>query len=376
MENKKTAIVTGVTGQMGSTMADLLLKKGVRVIGCVRRLSVKNHRNIAHITSPDFILAPMDLGDVHSINTLIERYKPDYFINCAANSFVGSSWDFPEQHMEFNTLGVLRQLEALRKYSPSTRYLNFGSSEEWGDIIYSPQDANHPPRARSPYGASKVAARQLVKVYRESYGLYAIQCWCLNYEGPRRGEEFVTRKITKGVARIAKAIREGKQFEPLELGNVAAKRDWSHAEDFAVGVWAMLNQAKPYRDSAQGGTQKLEYVNRIDTSFPREYVLSSNETHTVREFIEKSFAVAGINGRWDNPSKVPENEIYAWEPSGASAGLVSLVRINPAFYRPADVELLLGDSTPARQELGWAPKYSFDDLVKCMVENDLREVGL
>ena len=228
--SEKTAIVTGLTGQMGSYMAETLLNKGLKVIGTLRRLSVNNHKNITHLKDhPNLTLAPMDLCDPHSINALIEKYKPDYFINCAANSFVGSSWDFPEQHIEYNLLGVQRQLEAIKRFSPHTRYINFGSSEEFGDVAYSPQDEKHPGRARSPYGASKIGARQMIKVYRESFKLYAIQCWCFNYESERRGEEFVTRKITLGVARIAKALKTGAPVVPIELGNVDAKRDWSHA---------------------------------------------------------------------------------------------------------------------------------------------------
>jgi GDPmannose 4,6-dehydratase len=377
MSKQKIAIVTGVTGQMGSYFVEFLLGKGFKVIGTVRRLSVKNHENISHIESPDFILAPMDLGDAHSINALVSLYTPDYFINCAANSFVGSSWDFPEQHFDFNALGVLRQLEAIKRFSPTTRYINFGSSEEFGDVQYSPQDEKHPARARSPYGASKIAARQIVKVYRESFGLYAIQCWCHNYESPRRGEEFVTRKITKGVARIAKAIKEGKPFSFIELGNLDSRRDWSFAGDFVQGVWAMLNQVA-YPTGIPEGISEWDHTNTwLRAGWrPIEYLLSSGETHTVREFCEKAFSVAGIQGRWDNPLGKPEMEKYAWIPDGAYANLTFLVKVNPAFYRPADVELLMGDSTLARAELGWSPKVLFDELVERMVKHDLAEVGL
>ena len=355
----KTAIITGVTGQMGSHFADFLLAKGFKVIGTVRRLSVSNHKNIEHVKSnPFFTLAPMDLSDAASINALVERYKPDYFINCSANSFVGSSWDFPEQHMDLNCLGVLRQLEAIKRFSPTTRYVNFGSSEEMGDVLYSPQDEKHPPRARSPYSVSKIAARQMVKVYRESFGLYAIQCWCFNYEGIRRGAEFLTRKVTLGVARIAHAIRAGKPFDPIELGNIDSRRDWSEATDVMEGVWLMLNQ---------------------DVTAPQEYVLASGETHSVREFVELAFKEAGIAGEWENrdwQTKCPEAEVYAMArqpgqvlPSGCCTR--ALVSINPKFYRPADVELLWGDATKARQELGWSPKVSFPELVKRMVRHDI-----
>ncbi len=340
--NKK-AIITGVTGQMGSYMADYLTNQGITVVGTVRRLSVPNEENLKQLKHRDKIsFELMDLGDPHSINNIIKKHQPDYFINCAANSFVGSSWDCPEQHMDFNTLGVLRQLEAIRQHSPHTRYYNFGSSEEFGDVQYSPQDENHPARARSPYGASKIAARQIIKVYRESYNLFAIQGWHFNYESERRGIEFVTRKITKAVGRIARALRDGKDFEPLELGNLNASRDWSHCMDIAQGAWLMLNQPEP-----------------------KEYVLSSNETHTIREFVEAAFAFAGFGAEKCHWEGAGVHEVYMHED-------VVLVKINSDYYRPAEVELLLGDSTKIREELGWEPKTNFLGLVQKMVQNDLK----
>ncbi len=243
-ENKKVAFVTGVTGQDGSLMVDYLLKNtDYFVVGGARRLSIKNHENIRHLeNNPRFKLVNFDLSDAHSISKIVEKLKPEYFINLAAQTFVGSSWDFPAQTWECNTTGVIHILEAIRQHKPSCRFYNAGSSEEYGNVAYTPQDENHPAKPRSPYGASKSAARQLVKVYRESYNLYAVQGLLFNHEGVRRGEEFVTRKITKGVARIKKAISEGKSFEPIELGNVKARRDWSDAEDFVDGIWKMLNQ--------------------------------------------------------------------------------------------------------------------------------------
>lgn len=383
----KTAIVTGVTGQMGSYVAEFLLVKGIKVVGTARRLSVKNHVNIEHLkTREGFDLAAMDLCDSHSINALIGAYKPDYFFNCAANSFVGTSWTYPEQHMDYNALGVLRQLEAIKNLSPHTRYVNFGSSEEFGDVQYVPQDEKHPGRARSPYGASKIAARQIVKVYRESFGLYAIQCWCFNYESERRGEEFVTRKITLGVARIARAIKDGQSFEPIRLGNLDAKRDWSHAEDFVDGIWRMLNQEEhrpDLRQVVQALPDNSHYSWQQDVVQELgEYVLSSNETHTVRSFVEKAFAVAGIRGLWWDSgfNGDPKDEVLLLadrdNPALATKKAVELVRVDPAFFRPAEVDLLLGDSTRARAELGWTPKVSFNELVRRMVVSDLKGVGL
>lgn len=349
----KTILITGISGQDGSLMADLLLKEESNfVYGAHRRLSVPNHQNIEHLKShPRFKLCELDLTDPESINQAVKEIKPDFFINFAANSFVGNSWKMPINHMQTNCMGVLYCLEAIKNYSKHTRFYNAGSSEQFGDVIYSPQDINHPFRPRSPYGVSKCASHFLVKVYRESYGIYAVQGILFNHEGVRRGEEFVTRKITKNVARIHHSIKSNQwDFEPLQLGNLDAKRDWSDSEDFVKGVWAMLNQEKP-----------------------KDYVLSSNETHTVREFIELAFAAAGINGVWHSPSLDPTQEEYilADEKGLATKKKITLVKINPVFYRPAEVDLLWGNSDPARQELGWEPKTSFHQLVKKMVASDL-----
>jgi GDPmannose 4,6-dehydratase len=343
LSGKRVCIVTGVTGQDGSYMVDYLLKNtDLFVVGGVRRLSVYNHININHINNERFILLNFDLTDPHSISRIVEKLQPEYFINLAAQSFVSSSWDFARQTWATNSTSVLDILEAIRLYKPSCRLYQAGSSEEFGDVSYAPQDEKHPLKPRSPYGASKAAARQLIKVYRESYGIYAIQGWLFNHESERRGLEFVTRKITSNVARIQKATKSCKIFEPLELGNIDAKRDWSHAYDFVDGIWKMLNQ-----------------------KIPKEYVLSSNETHTVREFVEKAFACVGIYGKWDGQGI---NEKFVLENSSET----TLVSINSKFYRPAEVDLLLGDSTLARQELGWTPEISFEKLIEKMVENDLK----
>jgi GDPmannose 4,6-dehydratase len=351
----KVVFVTGVTGQDGSHMVDHLIKTtDYLIFGGVRRLSIKNHENIEHLDNNSrFHLVNFDLSDAHSINKIVESLKPDYFINLAAQTFVGSSWDFPTQTWECNTTGVIHILEAIRQHKPSCRFYNAGSSEEFGDVAYIPQDENHPAKPRSPYGASKSAARQLVKVYRESYRLYAIQGLLFNHEGTRRGEEFVTRKITKGVARIKKAIIEGKSFVPIELGNVKAKRDWSDAEDFVKGIWLMLNQKAP-----------------------NEYVLSSNETHTIAEFVWYAFKSAGIEGAWHGQSESSEFSISTKDAIKYDPVVSVLVKINPKFYRPAEVDLLLGDSTKARKELGWKPETSFEQLVDKMVKNDLKQIGL
>lgn len=341
----KKVIITGVTGQDGSHMADYLLANtDAQIFGAVRRLSVSNHKNISHISDPRFKLIDMDIADPESINSAIIKYKPDYFINLAANSFVGTSWEMPVNHMQTNCMGVLYQLEAIRKFAPNCRYYNAGSSEEFGDVAFSPQTEFHPLRPRSPYGASKAAARQVVKVWRDSYNLYAVQGWLFNHEGTRRGVEFVTRKITKGVAKIKKSIDSNNFIEAIKLGNLESKRDWSDAEDFVHGIWLMLNQEKP-----------------------KDYVLSSDETHTVREFVELAFAAAGIEGQWLGRTGTIE-EVFINKESR-----LPMVMIDPRFFRPAEVDLLLGDSTMARSELGWKPKTSFFQLVKKMTLNDLAQ---
>jgi GDPmannose 4,6-dehydratase len=230
-------------------------------------------------------------------------------------------------------------------------------------VSYSPQDELHPLRPRSPYGASKAAARQIVKVYRESYNLYAIQSWLFNHEGPRRGEEFVTRKITKGVARIAYCVQNKIPFSPIELGNVNAKRDWSDSEDFVECVWMMLNQEK-YR---------VDFDSNMEI---QEYVLSSNETHTIKEFVELAFKTAGIEGVWHGEGLNEEFSVTTQSANELNVPSSVLVKINPNFYRPAEVELLLGNSNGFRKDFDWKPKSDFYSLIKKMVASDLKDVGL
>jgi len=351
----KKVLITGVTGQDGSYMADYLLEHtDYEIYGMIRRTAKPDYNNIKKaLTNPRFKFIIGDLSDSNSIDNVVKEVKPDYFINLAAQSFVGSSWTIPEQTFDVDAIGVIRCLEAIRKHVPTCRFYNAGSSEEFGDVQYAPQDMKHPLRARSPYGAAKIAARQIVKVYRESYNLYAIQGLLFNHESERRGEEFVTRKITLGVANIVKALQNNNyDFSPIALGNIDAKRDWSHAQDFIEGIWLMLNQDKP-----------------------KEYLFASGETHTVREFIEKAFAVAGIKGIWwDGLDGNPTSEKYLLSDDGiiATKRMITLVAINKEFYRPAEVELLLGDSTLARTELGWNPKISFNELITRMVKNDIK----
>lgn len=366
IDHRKVVFITGVTGQDGSHMVDYLLKNtDYMIFGGVRRLSVPNHANLKDVdwSKNRFALVNFDLSDAHAINAIVKELKPDYFINLAAQTFVGSSWDFPAQTWECNTTGVIHILEAIRQHKPACRFYNAGSSEEYGNVEYAPQDEKHPSKPRSPYGASKAAARQLVKVYRESYKLYAIQGLLFNHEGTRRGEEFVTRKITKGVARIKKALIEGKPFNSIELGNVYAKRDWSDAEDFVDAIWRMLNQEK-YR---------IDFDSHMQI---QEYVVSSNETHTIKEFIEMAFAAAGIKGGWHGNGLGEEYSISVADAMKYDPINSVLVKINPKFYRPAEVDLLLGNSNLIRNELQWQPKTTFPQLVEKMVLNDLKLEGL
>lgn len=349
----KKIIVTGILGQDGANMAEFLLKTtDHEIYGVMRRSSTPNFINIKSFKENSrFHLVYGDLSDEVSLNNLVKDIQPDYFINFAANSFVGCSWDMPIQVMEVNALGVLRCLEAIRKFKEDCRFYSAGSSEEWGNVDYSPQDMKHPIKPRSPYGASKASARHIVKVYKESYNMYAVHGILFNHEGTKRGEEFVTRKISKGVARIYHELKKGNlDFEPIRLGNLSAKRDWSDSEDFVEGVWLMLNQETP-----------------------KDYILSSGEAHSIKEFVERAFCAGRIMATWLNECS-PEKMIYAMPVLG-DIEYKSLVEIDPKFYRPAEVELLLGDSTPIRKELGWQPKVSFDELVIKMVKHDIQELS-
>ena len=343
----KKILVTGVLGQDGANMCEYLLRdSNNKVFGMIRRVSNPNFSNCKNfLEHPNFQLVYGDLVDEYSIAKLVQDIQPDYFINFAANSFVGCSWDMPMQVFDANAVGVMRCLEAVRAYQPNCRFYSAGSSEEFGDVDYAPQDMKHPLKPRSPYGASKCAARHLVKVYRESYDMYAVHGTLFNHEGTKRGEEFVTRKITKGVARIKKELSGGIDIEaptPIELGNIHSKRDWSDSEDFVEGVWLMVNQEEP-----------------------KDYLLASGETHTIKEFVELAFKAANIDGHWEGEG-LEERYIYKGSTHGHN-----LVVINEKFYRPAEVELLLGDPTDAKEKLGWNPKISFEKLVQRMVKFDL-----
>lgn len=346
----KKVIVSGATGQDGSYMVEYLLANTPHtVLAGVRRTSQPILSNLsACLSNPRLKLVPLDLTDVHSIASLIKNEKPDYFINLGGATFVADSWNSPALTMRTNTESLVHICEGVRHYVPHCRLYSAGSSEQWGNVVYSPQDINHPMRPRSVYGVSKCAAGLICKVYRESFGLFAIHGILTNHESERRQEYFVSRKITKGVAKIVRALAKKQELVPIELGNISAERDWSHAEDFVDGIWKMLNQEKP-----------------------KEYVLSSGEIHSVSEFVERSFGEAGIKGEWLKGTKA-EDLVYSITAFGGNPiDRFYAVKINPKFYRPAEVEKLLGDSTPARLELGWSPKVSFQELVKRMTKHDI-----
>ena len=375
----KKVIVTGITGQDGSYMAEkLLAMEDVLVYGMVRRTAQIHDGNFKHLLSnPRLKIVRGDLLDGTSLNALVQEIEPDYFINFAAQSFVGDSWAIPEETFMASAVGVLKCLEAIRKYRPSCRFYNAGSSEQFGDIIYAPQDEHHPFRPRSPYGAAKCAAHHLVKVYRESYNLYAIQGLLFNHESERRGEEFVTRKITKGFARIAKAIKDGLPFEPIHLGNIDAKRDWSHASDFMDAIWRMLNQESYNPELSWIGEFDGADTMRYDLSKNiKEYVVASGESHTVREFISIVTHQLDYDCFWadsGDKEKLIVNQDFV---NRFSLKSNCLIQIDPKFYRPADVNTLLGTPAAITKELGWKPQISFDKMVKLMLESDLHESGI
>jgi GDPmannose 4,6-dehydratase len=340
--NSKKVLITGVSGQDGSNMTRYLLRDTNHTIyGGVRRLSVQNYDNIKDIKNSRFKLVNFDLLDQQSIINLIKEIKPDYVINFAAQSFVGESWNMASYSFTTNTLPVIYFLEAIKEYVPKCRFYSAGSSEELGDVDYAPQDLNHPLKPRSPYGASKCAARHLVKVYRESYDLFAIHCILFNHEGIRRGKEFVTRKITSNMARIKHKIDKGETFEPFELGNIFSERDWSDSEDFVEAVWIMLNKDKP-----------------------REYCLSSNEKHSVKEFIDIVCKYLQLPVEWhiDKENALNTKLSYQGNP---------IITISESFYRPAEVDLLWGDCNETMKELNWKAKTTFQQLVEKMVDWDL-----
>ena len=337
----KKALITGITGQDGSYLTELLLEKGYEVHGIIRRQSSQNTERIDHILNDPLFadrvfLHYVDLTDSSNAHALIREIQPDEVYNLAAQSHVAVSFEVPEYTAEATGVGTIRLLEAVRQSGLPIRFYQASTSELFGGLPETaPQSEATPFYPKSPYGAAKLYSFWITKNYRESYGMFACNGILFNHESPRRGETFVTRKITIAVARIAKGLQE-----KLTLGNLDAKRDWGFAGDYVEGMWRMLQQ-----------------------DHPDDYVLATNETHTVREFVEKAFAETGVLIRW-------EGESINEKGYDAKTGKL-LVDVAEQFYRPAEVELLWGDSTKAERELGWKRKIGFAELVKMMVAADL-----
>ncbi len=340
---KKTALITGITGQDGSYLAELLLEKGYEVHGIVRRSSTFNTDRIDHIfqdphtKKASLFLHYGDLTDSSNLSRLIETIKPDEIYNLGAQSHVRVSFDMPEYTGDVVALGTLRLLDAIRESGVKTKLYQASSSEMYGLVQKVPQDEETPFYPRSPYGVAKVYGFWITKNYRESYNLFACNGILFNHESPRRGETFVTRKITRGLSRIKLGIDS-----TLYLGNLDAKRDWGYAKDYVEGMWLMLQQEEP-----------------------DDYVLATNETHTVREFVEATANHLGFDITW-------RGEGIKEEGVDAKTGKV-IVRIDEKYFRPAEVDLLIGDYTKAKKKLGWEPKVTFKELAKIMVESDLAD---
>jgi GDPmannose 4,6-dehydratase len=317
----KRALITGITGQDGSYLAELLLEKGYEVYGMVRRSSAPNVWRIEHLLDR-VTLRPADLLDQLSLLRLIDEVRPHELYNLAAMSFVPASWDQPMLTGEFNSQGVTRMLDAVRRVDPAIKFYQASSSEMFGKVREVPQTETTPFYPRSPYGVSKVFAHYITVNYRESYDLFAVSGMLFNHESPRRGIEFVTRKVSDGVARIKLGLTD-----TLSIGNLDAQRDWGFAGDYVRAMWLMLQQERP-----------------------DDYVISTGVSHSVRELVDIAFARVGLD----------------WQ---------KYVRVDPALLRPAEVDHLLGDASKARVQLGWTPQVDFRQLVEMMVDADLERLA-
>jgi GDPmannose 4,6-dehydratase len=317
----KRALITGITGQDGSYLAELLLDKGYEVFGMIRRLSAPNVWRIEHLLDR-LTLKPADLLDQLSLLRLLDEVRPHEVYNLAAMSFVPASWDQPMLTGEFNSQGVTRLLDAVRRVDPAIRFYQASSSEMFGKVREVPQTELTPFHPRSPYGVSKVFAHYITVNYRESYGLFAVSGMLFNHESPRRGIEFVTRKVSDGVARIKLGLAEA-----LPIGNLDAQRDWGFAGDYVRAMWLMLQQDQP-----------------------DDYVIATGVCHSVRELVEIAFARVGLDWR-------------------------KYVKVDPALLRPAEVDHLLGDASKARKALGWSPQVDFRQLIEMMVDADLQHLS-
>ncbi|MEI0493135.1 GDP-mannose 4,6-dehydratase [Brachyspira intermedia] len=325
----KKSLITGITGQDGSYLTELLLEKGYEVHGIIRRSSSFNTERIDHLYSDPHIndvkmfLHYGDLSDSSNLSRLLERIQPDEIYNLAAQSHVRVSFDMPEYTADVTGLGTIRLLDAIKETQIKTRFYQASTSELYGKVVETPQTEKTPFYPRSPYACAKVYSYWITVNYRESYDMYACNGILFNHESPRRGETFVTKKITHAIARIL-----SKEQDKLYLGNLDSKRDWGYAKDYVEAMWLMLQQDKA-----------------------DDYVIATGETHSVREFLDEAFGLVGLD----------------WK---------KYVEIDPRYYRPAEVDLLLGDPTKAKEKLGWQPKTTFKELVKIMLDYDLKSVGL
>ncbi len=340
---KKIALITGITGQDGSYLTEFLLEKGYIVHGIIRRSSSFNTERLAHLFQDPHLdnvrlfLHYGDLGDSSNVSRLIEKIQPDEIYNLGAQSHVRVSFDIPEYTSDIVALGTLRLLDAIKEIGIKTKFYQASSSEMYGKIKEDVQNESTPFYPRSPYACSKVFGHWVTVNYRESYNIFACSGILFNHESPRRGGTFVTRKITRGLARIKYGLDE-----KIYLGNLEAKRDWGYAKDFVEGMWLMLQQDKP-----------------------DDYVLATGETHSVREFLEVALRDAGFNAEWKG-SGISEKII------DKSTGK-TIVEIDPRYFRPAEVDVLIGDYSKAKTKLGWEPRVKFQELVKLMVKSDLEE---
>lgn len=331
----KNALITGITGQDGSYLAELLLEKGYEVYGIWRRKANVDYGNIAHLKDKIHLIYA-DMTDPVSLISAMRISQADEVYNLAAQSFVSASWDTPVATADINAVGVTNMLEAIRLVKPEARFYQASTSEMFGLVQETPQRETTPFYPRSPYGVAKLYGHWITKNYRESYGMFACSGILFNHESERRGLEFVTRKITDAAVRIAAGMQDC-----VELGNLDAKRDWGHSQDYVRAMWLMLQQEKP-----------------------DDYVIATNETRTVREFAETAFRCSGIEIQWQGSGI---DEIGINKANGRT-----VVRINEKFFRPAEVEFLLGDPSKAEKALGWKREISFSQLVERMVENDRR----
>ncbi len=343
----KKALISGITGQDGSYLAEQLLEKGYEVHGIIRRASSFNTKRIDHLyidphkTGVKLFLHYGDLTDSSNLNRLLEKVSPDEVYNLGAQSHVQVSFEVPEYTAEVDGVGTLRFLDAIKEVGlkDKTKFYQASTSELYGKVVETPQSETTPFYPRSPYAAAKLYAYWIVVNYREAYNIHASNGILFNHESPRRGETFVTRKITMAAARISKGLQDC-----LYIGNIDSKRDWGYAPEYTHAMWMMM---------------QLEKAD--------DFVIATGETHTVREFIERAFEYAGINIEWQG-SGVDETGVDSRTGN-------TIVRIDPKYFRPTEVELLLGNITKAKQKLKWEPKVTFEELVKIMMEADLREAG-